>query len=244
MIPSVPRKKRSRTWPIALGVAAFAVAAHIAMLVFLPLEPVSREQSKPRESFVSLDQPGKGGDMTREQAMLLDSAPLFLPTRWSTAQIGDVDKGTFKADFFNAFPQEITLSADNIRVSTLRDNSGGQPDDQLGPERIMPSLGGDAGSVARMKLPPRGAFFEVRRVSDGQTVLSGTFPAPVPDAVGSLWQPVEMWVRIVQTGVLGQPLLAAGSGVEDLDAALRGLVSRSESVALLPPGYYSVYVGP
>jgi len=244
MIPSVTRKKRSWTWPIALGVVAFAVAAHLALLYFLPTEPVGHVQNEAQEPFMTFDQPGHGGDMTREQAMLLDSAPLFLPTRWSTALIGDVDKAVYKADFFDSFPQEISLSSENIRTFPLRGAGAEQSDDQLGPERVTPSLGASAEIVARMKLPSRGAFFEVSRVSDGQTVLSGTFPSPLPGAVDGLWQPVDMWVRIVQAGVLGQPLLAGSSGVEDLDAALRGLVARSEAVALLPPGYYSICVGP
>jgi len=244
MTPTASRKRYSRTWLAALGIVFFALLAHLVILNWVRIEPVRHRQIEISEPYISLDQPGQGGDMTREQALLLDSAPLFLPTRWSTASAGEIGQWVARTDFFEAFPQEITLSASNIRPVQVSAYVQTPPLDQIGTGRIVPSLGSDATFDESMKLPLRGAFFEVVRISDGKSVISGSFQQPLPDAIDRLWQPVELWVRIVREGALGEPFLAASSGTEDLDEAIGRLVSHSEAIALLLPGYYCVRVGP
>jgi hypothetical protein len=207
------------------------------------VKPVARQEFKKAESFITLQKQGSYEEMTRDQSMLLDSAPLFLPTRWSTAGTKNVEYSGAQTDLFEVFAPEITLNADKMKPPAIV-----VPAEKVSANSVAGGatrlLGASADAANQLAVTPRSACYEVYAANGGRLIRKGMVAAPIPEADGYLWQPAEFWVRVVQEGVVGQPLLTNGSGRENLDAALRKIVATSRDVALLPPGYYRVVVGP
>jgi hypothetical protein len=244
MIPSLPRFRRSHTWLIAFCISICVIALGLLAWRFMPVKSISQQEFKGSASFITLQKKGDYADMTRDQSLLLDSAPLFLPTRWSTAVAQRVEYVGSETDLFEVFEPEITLNTDRMKppatVMNVDRNMIATPVDG----RSTRLLGRRSDLDGKLVMPSRGAYYEIHAPQNGKAILSGTMQNAIPEAGDLLWQPVEFWVRVVQEGVMGPPLLTNGSGNDSLDAALRNLVAGDRKIALLPPGYYRVVVGP
>ena len=103
-----PRKQISRILKASLW---GAIILHI--LVFLLFKVRSgqlsdRTPSKPYITFVSEDSFAKDAEL-EEYALLFDSAPLFIPTRWNISQLVEVDFETVSLGHFSEFEPTIKL---------------------------------------------------------------------------------------------------------------------------------------
>jgi hypothetical protein len=210
----------------------------------MPVKPVKETEFKAQRSFITLEKNNATAEMTRDQSMLMDSAPLFLPTRWSTSGTRHVEYTDSQSDMFESFSPEITLNADRMKppatdVPVDKNAVSAKVDAH---STFLIGRSGDASGKQVMNA--RSAFYEVHAAQDGKLIMTGTIQNPIPEAGDLLWQPAEFWVRVVQEGVMGSPLLTSGSGNDSLDAALRNIVSSEKKIALLPPGYYRVVIGP
>jgi hypothetical protein len=92
-------------------------------------------------------------------------------------------------------------------------------------------------------LPERAGFLEIRTFTGSkimmQRVLMG-ISIPRPD-----FAPLEFIVVVSSTGLVGDPVLAAGSGWEDVDAFFRAYLVKTFRVGQrLVPGSYRVVIGP
>lgn len=245
MIPSVQRPRDRGTWPAAAGLTLALAAAGGLLWWLLPVAPLPLPGRTPTPPFISIQKPGGAADMTMDQALLFDSAPLFLPTRWSTTLSGSRVGRPGGDDPFALFASEISATPASLRppaipvgdaVPALLPDRGGMDE--------FSAMGRDDPSAKVGALPPRGAAWEVRRADNGNLVLSGRVKSAIPEAGDLLWQPAEFWLMVNQAGPVGAPLVASGTGSDSLDAALRSLIQSSEPVNLLPPGYYRIVVGP
>lgn len=243
MIPTISQRRRSSSWPLALFIGLCVAGLGALLWRYIPVKSVARQEFKKTESFITLQKKGSYEEMTRDQSMLLDSAPLFLPTRWSTAGVKNVEYSGAQTDLFEVFAPEITLNADKMKPATIV-----VPVEKVTADSIAGSatrlLGVSADAQSKLAIQQRSACYEIYAANGGKLIKKGIVEAGIPEADGFLWQPAEFWVRVVQEGLLGQPLLTNGSGRESLDAALRKIVASSRDVSLLPPGYYRVVVGP
>jgi hypothetical protein len=246
MITVRPRFKPSHTWLVASAVTACLIALAVLAWRFMPVGAVDARQPQRVTPFIALEQQGDSAAMTRDQSLLMDSAPLFLPTRWSTSLAGRVvggDSGT-TADLFAPFASEVVLDASMLRPSA-RTVSIGPAKPAMYDDMNVGYLIGRRDDVQKaLVLPQRGAFYEVRPAGGGKAVISGSIDTQIAEAGDLVWQPVEFWVRVVQEGVVGVPLLANGSGSDSLDAVLRTIVTNNRKLADLPPGYYRIVIGP
>jgi len=94
-------------------------------------------------------------------------------------------------------------------------------------------------------LPKRLAFVEVVQAKSGRTVLAAPLSA-VPNNNLPLvdWQPVEMVVAIVNSGIVGTPTVTSGSGFEEVDDYFRAFIAKQFRLgARLPPGFYMLRIG-
>jgi hypothetical protein len=245
MILTVPRHRIPRTWSWAAATAALVALAALALWRLAPVEGLAIPENRTCVPFISLQKQDGVADMAMDQALLLDSAPLFLPTRWSTARSGAVTSGTGASDPFELFGGEISVSEASLHppaVPVAGDMPAVLP--SRGAMNEFSALGRSDAALSGGSLPARGALFEVRRAGDDAVVLTKTIATAIPEAGDLLWQPAEFWLHVSQEGPQGAPLLASSTGSDSLDAVLRNLIVSSGGIDLLPPGYYLVVIGP
>jgi len=245
MIPAVPRHKIPRTWVWARAAAVLAFLCALALWNLVPFEGLTIPENRARAPFISLQKQGGAADTAMDQALLLDSAPLFLPTRWSTARSNGTASSPALTDPFEFFGAEISVSEASLHppaVPVATALPGILP--ARGSMGEFSALGRDDGVLSGMVLPARGACYQVRRAGDDVLVLARTIPQAIPEAGDLLWPPAEFWVHVTAEGPQGAPLIASGTGSDSLDAALRNLVLEGGAIDLLPPGYYRIVIGP
>lgn len=186
------------------------------------------------------------GDLLREQAHLFDSAPLFLPTRWNSAS-SPVVKGLEQSpgDLFNPFPARLSYGEGDFGLGTVGGGRAKPPLESLKvfEDRTHTVFG--RGEVDQPGLDPRFAVIEVFDPGRGEVVFRAAVPSSEAPVVPSrLWRPVDFLMQVEPIGVVGEPVLVRGSGVEEVDQFLRGAVSGMVQQRMLAPGYYRVSAGP
>lgn len=95
-------------------------------------------------------------------------------------------------------------------------------------------------------LSPRLAFLEVLQARTGRIVLAAPLKAlPTGKFPAVDWQPLEMAVAVESAGLVGEPTVTSGSGFEEVDRYFRDLLLRQFRLgARLPPGFYTLRIGP
>lgn len=242
-------RKRSRVaarWGV--GVAA-AVLVHAAGLFFLRVDPMEEEISEADYSFASLPWMGEEeaqGDLLREQAYLFDSAPLFLPTRWNAVSSPVVRALEQRPpELFNSFPAHLSSSEDEHGLGEM------ETDDPVSPAisleafgRAMPMPFG-RNPVDLPNLERRAALIEVRKPGEEELILAEWIPVEdAPERAGELWAPSEFLIHVENVGVVGEPVLLSGSGVEEVDLFLREEIRQLLRDRMLEVGYFRVVAGP
>lgn len=219
-----------------------------------PLREMGRKQSVP--PFVRLA--GTGGSaaaqLLRERADLFDPTPLFFPTEWNYGQSSYGQRPLPETmrrqpeQVFGGFPPNYTFTEQNIRAYGAE--SVALPErlvDVLAQGNDKPLAGMGQIDVQRPALPERRAFLEVIGLSDGQIILSqllSNISIPRQD-----FGPLEFLVVVSSSGIIGEPVLMNGSGLEEVDegvdAFFRGYLVKSFRLGeRLNPGRYRVLVGP
>jgi hypothetical protein len=179
-----------------------------------------------------------------EEADLFDRTPLFLPTRWNSAEkelpsldpaggfTGYPDKLFFTRDVLDlGLPPPIALPAHVADV--LGDNPPGDPYLGMGRTGYGPA-----------PLPARGAYVEVSAARTGGKVLEMALGDAKPPGDGS-WQPLEFLVAVDAAGLVGPPVLMVPSGQEAVEGYFTRYLADTLRVGdRLPPGFYRISVGP
>lgn len=235
---------------IALIAGGFVGALMLAVrFVRLP-EPV--KPTLPRiTSGIGLAPTGVSveGATLREQA-LLDPDPLFLPTGYNASQpklpeLIRREPGTaFQPVLPNytytpaiaeiTFPDVVTVPAkpvDSLTYGHLQS-----------PYEVLGRFGKE-----EIPLSPRLAMIEVVQMRTGRVVLSApVIPQDTPPFFSSAdWAPLELLAAVDRTGLIGLPGLSRGSGVESVDSFFRSYLAKQFYLGeRLPPGFYTVRVGP
>lgn len=230
-----------------VGVIAGAIVLHVAALILFHAEPVGEEERKAQAAEVKL-LPMGGVETTsaplREQALLFDSTPLFLPTRWNAVS-NPVVRGLSRrpGDLFPAYSPELSL--ENIEIgSTRMDASATAPIDGVREFDAAPFHAFRGVPARAVRLSGRTAHFQVLAAASGEEVFSVDIDDSLPDG-GQLWGPAVFGVQITPLGLTGSPVLLEGSGIEEIDAFFsRQLRDRILTGRLPEPGYYRVLVGP
>ena len=199
-------------------------------------------------SFVKLDESEAARDL-REQALLSDSVPLFLPSKFDYGW--DLLQPTYYLDnqgsaMLQPFQREVTLSSEDILQDPSMALTEWNPKALLGAENWenFRTLGEE--SVEMVSLPVRFASMEFRTEASRDVVESFNYKKnPLEVDLGNLfWRPAEVLVYVGTEGSLGNPLLQVSSGVVALDQFIIREIQRISNMRLVPEGYYRVVFGP
>lgn len=233
-------------WAAAGG---FGVLAALMLLFRGPVTEPRTVGPVPGGSSVGLAKlNGSGTDsLLREEAILRDPTPLFLPTIWNAAE------GAFQASTrrepggsFEGYRAKLSFAEPELQMAMswhVAMPTG--VSDALGREQAAESYWGLARSEPAVPaLAARGAFVEVVTAGGGVTCLSlplakANPPAQVP------WQPLQFLVTISPVGLVGSPVLIESSRVAGVDDYFRSYISDTLRVGeRLGPGFYRISIGP
>lgn len=203
-----------------------------------------RMSSEPLLSFLSAG--AFAGDAEwREQALLFDSAPLFIPTRWNAASQDYVarDSGVW---LFPEYEPAIDLEADlRAGASLLMDDYAvSAPQDLLGSQywQSFDAFGEEVQPVV--------SFVDARGFAEVHLVGTGGFEplllqADVEYEGLIAREPAVFTLRVNGSGeLLSQPRLLASSGNDSFDRSAQGWLGAPRVVGQLPAGYLVVRVFP
>lgn len=240
-----------RGLPVPLFVGVSFLLGVGAVLVHVP-EPVVRAPVAGNSggvSVVRLD--ASNADLVlRQEAILRDPKPLFLPTSWNTAYAVQADRmvvtpgASFEA---YAFKPLFSGAQGPVELPALvrLPESAAKAFDPLRSDK--PYIGLAARAEAPAALAPRRACIELREAGTGRVVVCLDIN-DLKEAQGVLWSPAEFLACVSASGLVGRPSLVFGSGVESVDGALEGALVRHwpalEKLGKLQPGLYRVTLGP
>jgi hypothetical protein len=246
------KRGQGNTLGIAVAIAAVVVALMILAATKVRLPKSDTKVPKPATASVAIARadPRGGSPALLEQVELYDPKPLFLPTLINNSdpnlpamlrrEPGTVFQSFPAGYVFDeyemkkvAFPEPITVPATPVEV--LHTGEIANPFFTFG--RI---------NYPYTPLSKRLAFLEVMQARTGKTVLAVPLVAQKSDNLpGGDWPPLEMMVAIETTGMVGEPTVTSGSGSDEIDDFFRAfLVKQFRLGSRLPPGFYTLRVGP
>ncbi len=248
-----PAWGRMRTiWPTPLALCAIVagVALHAFFFFFIRIEfPEESAVPQPR-AFVQFFGDGENARdrLFREQALLFDSAPLFLPSQWNAAGALQNPVDYPEQRLFGDFPESLRLlgeAVDSFVPASDADRKI-EPEDTLTEPRwaVFSSFGRRDLSDGAGPLVA-GATLVVHSLETGRAVHR----EPLPDSVlalfdHALWRPAVFQILVEGGRITGEPLLAQSTGIEEYDTAIRTYLYRPFFAAELRRGYYRVTVAP
>lgn len=210
--------------------------------------PLSRVPPRGPEPFVQLARADSGTVAERvlqERADFFDPAPLFLPTprnyygaRGLPAELvrqpGQIF-GDFGAKYYFG---EGSLGAYGANSTQVPESVA----EVLNRANEAPFAGfGEQGS-GWGRLAARGALAEFKHLSDKDLQVELALPVEPPQRD---FAPMVFVVVVSASGMIGEPLLTAGSGLPDVDAFFQDYLAKTHRVGeRLPPGRYRVTIGP
>jgi hypothetical protein len=236
-----------------------AVAAGLLLIVlsaalFRPPPPQPSAAAAPRVPVVRLVRPpGNGpdsaadGDLSGEDAALHDPTPLFLPTRWSSAQ-KDVPPPPPEGSFTGYAPR-LVFPEDrlDLGLSSSAPPMGAAEVLRTGPLGSNPLIGIGWTASPVPALGPRLACVSARDVRTGRIVFTDSIP-DAPGAPAELqaraWEPLEFMAAVDAAGLV-RPLVATARSGTAADSFFLGYLSRDFRIGdRLAPGFYRIWVGP
>lgn len=249
-IESASFSRRRGGIPTAIVLAVVGLAAHAVVFFFVSIpigEGPSPLEADPFASYA--ERQGIANDLLQEQSALLDSRPLFVPTRWNVASsLQNIARLRDEAELFAPYqpivrlqpqgwaPQERPAAAPSVAIDQLLLDDAlhplvgfGQREDPASTEPLAPRVA----SVWLEKLSgdPKRIVFSLPRIPDAQPPVR-------------LWDPAVFYVEIDPRSSGGIPLRSSGSGIAEWDAALGRYLVSPAFRRQLPPGYYRVTIGP
>ena len=229
---------------LLLGVALHLAGFLIFRVISSPLP--DREVARPYVEYVSAGSLANDQEL-EEQAVLFDSAPLFIPTRWNASQVifvdpGDGLRGQFpefepKIDLLSELEPSGLLVAQNVKVD--------EPLDLLASRfwRFFASFAEVATPVVAFSDAPPVAEVSIVGQPSAQVLL---IPVELDYTSSSaVARPVLYYVRLSSSAlVINTPTLGQSSGNADFDRAAGEWLRRPEVLGQFPKGYLSVKVFP
>lgn len=240
------RKSRPQTSPFLKVSLWCAISVHILVFLFFHVRSgqlSDRGSSKPYVTFVSEDSFAKDAEL-EEYAMLFDSAPLFIPTRWNASQLVEVDFETVSMSHFSEFepPIELLKELQPEGLLITDDYRIDEPSNLLNSRfwRFFEGFGQSAETASAFESVAPVA--EVYVIGESRPALSLNVDLE-PVASFSALNPVSYAIRRSNNGLVwGAPTLVESSGNEAFDQSVARWLQRPEVLSRLPVGYLSVRV--
>ena len=229
-------------WGWAAGGAVLAAVA-IASLFRSPRlpEPMVARPTSGGPALVRLV------NLRKDEAVLTDPTPLFLPTEWNAGQNALPDNARQEAGTsFTGYPAKLKFADTELGLEFPADIAvPARPSDALALGKLGQTfLGLESDSTEITQLIARKAFVEIVAAGSGERV----FAQPVSDASppgGGDWQPMEFLVAVDAMGLVGPPILTESSRVPAVDGYFQNyLIKTLRAGERLAPGFYRICVGP
>lgn len=180
----------------------------------------------------------------RERAELFDPAPLFIPTEKNYGR-GQLPSHLVKqpGQVFGDFGAKLTFNEGGLDSYGAESLAAGETlVDVLSRGNEVPFAGLGEARVNRPKLPARSAFVQIKKMGESELLEFALKDVAVPRPD---FAPLEFLVAVGPAGLIGDPLLTAGSGRDDVDVFFRDFLAKTYRLgSVLPPGRYRVVIGP
>jgi len=198
------------------------------------------------QPFVRVGTASAGGteSILRERAEFFDPAPLFVPTDKNYGG-GELPARLAKqpGEVFGDFEAKLNFGDGELGTYGAEAFAAGEGIvEALARSNEVPFAGFGEVAVTRAKLPARSALMRISKLggSELQERVLSEIGLPRAD-----FAPVEFIIAVGPAGLVGDPLLAAGSGREEIDTFFQDFLARAAQVgSLLGPGRYRVTIGP
>jgi len=226
------------------------LAVHLSLLLVLRIELPEPPAPFPRQMEIHFigDLHSGSDPLLQQQALLFDSAPLFMPTRWSAA--GDLSGVASLQDatrVFSPFPPELRLP--HARLPQVADSG------TAGPEHALRLPAEPAFILAGVRHPPGsipGADHsgpQLRALRLDRTGAGAPADLALPAALrslapGALWTPARFYLQLSGGFVAGEPVLSQSSGFSEWDQVLQDFIRSLDFHRLFSDGYFQVSVFP
>jgi hypothetical protein len=245
----------SRQFWILASLGAVVIVGALALLVRSPAPPAARPGPGPIPSVGLARLDGSaGGAVLREEALLRDPTPLFLPTADLNAAQGVDPKRTLRepGDTFLGYPEKYAFGGADVQFAFAP--AVVVPDEKRPVEATsltdwsMPLQGMGRRDEARPVLAARSAYVEILAAADGSSAGLDQALTEAKPPTQQEWQPMEFLAAIEPGGLVGLPSLVVSSGVEKVDQYfLEYLVNDwrvGERLSKLKTGFYRIKLGP
>jgi hypothetical protein len=239
--------ERWTKWPLLLrGIFTIFVVLQFIVFFKIKIPAVNTSQSlinAPLLQFLTLQEEGQF-DASTEQALLFDSAPLFIPTQWNNTQTLKPVVQDVELKVFDDFEPEIALMDEMTAAAILKPKQelASEPLDLLEPkfQDLFLVYGQANTALEPLREPSPKAYFRGMR--------SAWELLPQPEGLkvlGKLPGPVSFFVHILEPGVLARsPILSKASGLAEFDLTARAWLLLPEVLAQLPVGYSEIIIFP
>lgn len=191
--------------------------------------------------------PVKLVNLKKNEAVLTDPTPLFLPTEWNAGE-SPLPANTLQApgSSFAGYPAKLQFGENELKLTfPATVEVPARPAEALGagkPPAVY--LGRDSSGKKQAQLSARKAFVEVTVAENGQRVLAQSLVDAAPPG-GSDWQPLELLVAVDAMGLVGPPIVTESSRVTAVDDYFQNYVVKTlRAGQRLAPGFYRICVGP
>ena len=243
-LKSLLPNKWSRVVRFSFWIALFVHVSGFLLFQLITNYLPDRQPARPYVTFVSDDSMAKDTEL-EESALLFDSAPLFIPTRWNASQRIEVDFEDVSLGQFAEFEPQIKL------LNELRPTSAliaepypiNQPSDLLASRfwRFFGDFGQSTDVIQPFESAAPLAEISVQGESERWVIpLRADLESAKPF---SMLRPAFYAVRMSNSGLAWSvPTLIETSGDEAFDQSVAQWLQRPEILALLPDGYLSIRV--
>jgi hypothetical protein len=226
------------------AIAAGLVLVILIAALFRPAQPPIAQPNRPSPA-VRLVRSGE--DLAGEDAALHDPTPLFLPTRWSSAQKG-IPAPPPESSFAGYEPR-LVFPEDTLGLGLTPASPPLRPAEALesSPLGSNPMIGIGRTDVPVPVLDSRLACVSAAESRTGRIVLTEPIkdvPGAPPALRNGAWTPIE-FIAAVDSAGLVRPLVPTERSGTAADAFFLNYISRDFRIGdRLAPGFYRICVGP
>lgn len=237
--------------PIAWIAIVVGVFVHFIGFFLFKVEVLTFNEFDPPEAYVSyvILHGEEGNAQLRERALLSDSVPLFLPSRF------DYSWALMQPSSYVEDRNATMLTPFEFRVETDVAGVMHDPFEHQPSPVIVDFLNTDFWSlyrtlgerdVVQVHLPVRFGMFEFKIESTGKVIREVEIKdTPIEQDVSSVfWKPCEVFVFVGQAGCIGDPFVKESSGIVAIDQYVGDWVRDFCNRRMVPVGYYRVIFGP
>lgn len=240
-----------RSLSLALIFGAGGVVLHLAGLLLVDVSFVQKATppgGRVAAFSASIAPPGSIL-ASRENRLLNDSSPLFMPTRWNLASnLEGVASLREATEVFDPYAARINLPREPQWMNPFSSDDALLPPESFLPQGsafVLSSLGRGNGSSENLSpAPPPVVAVNLEAVSDALPTRSELPQSLLASAPQGLWEPFQCLLGLAEGKPTGVPLQEKSSGNAAWDEVLKRYLQSLDYYRMLEDGYYRITIFP